>query len=173
MNHKKKQSKENLRLCPCGLSATLSPTVAYKSEFVSNWFGSDIGISGKLRCGTFNDLNWYFDWKIKRNEFRNFVINLIAINIESLILKPFRIGDIIVWYFCIWITTNWNDVVTIYKIFVGIFYFNHTLQAEQFITGTMKMNRIENKEMIITKWEKNIKIWNNVNTFIGFGLNEN
>lgn len=47
----------HLRLCPCGLSPTLSPTVAYKSEFVSSWFGSEMGISGKLRCGTLSDLN--------------------------------------------------------------------------------------------------------------------
>lgn len=48
--------KGYLRLCPCGFSPTLSPTVAYRSELVSNWFGSEIGISGKLRCGTFSDL---------------------------------------------------------------------------------------------------------------------
>lgn len=46
-----------LRLRPCGFSATLSPTVAYRSyEPVSPVGGSDIGISGRLRCGAVLDL---------------------------------------------------------------------------------------------------------------------
>lgn len=60
------------------------------------------------------------------------------------IFIPFRVGDIIVWYFCIWISANRNDVVAIHKIFVGIFYFNHTLQAEQFITGQREKQNDQN-----------------------------
>lgn len=47
----------SLRLRPCGFSATLSPTVAYRSEPVSPAGGSDIGISGRLLCGAVLDLN--------------------------------------------------------------------------------------------------------------------
>lgn len=79
---KNTNKKKNLRLCPCGLSATLSPTVAYKSEFVSNWFGSEIGISGKLRCGTFIALNW---WVLidKMNNVRNLLFISWAIWLRS------------------------------------------------------------------------------------------
>lgn len=81
---------------------------------------------------------------------------------------PFRIGDIIVRNFRIWISANWNDVVAIHKIFVGILYLNHTLQAEQFITvqrekkqnmnRTMQKNKTKNNGILIAK-EKERTIW--------------
>lgn len=97
--------KGYLRLCPCGFSPTLSPTVAYRSELVSNWFGSEIGISGKLRCGTFSDLfrlkiqNWYLltfcgmTKSIKANLFES-VISLVdiltSVSPIEMVWLPFR-----------------------------------------------------------------------------------
>lgn len=69
-------------------------------------------------------------------------------------IKPFWIGFTATVF---WIWFRRNDRIAIYKVLIWIFYFDHTLQTEQFIPTTTKHGQSDNSKIHTKTMEYEMK----------------